>query len=519
MFVDFRSGDAESDIHCDICIVGAGPAGITLARDLIGSNIEVCVLESGGFEFSEPVQSLYEGEEVGLQNASPAHCRLRYFGGTCNHWAGWCAPLQDIDFETRAWVSESGWPFSRVELLPWYEKAREVCQVEPPGMQADEFYNTRHDLPEFRPDKAGIDYFRYSPPTRFGQVYRQELDAADNVRVFLNANVLRLETSASGSEVREVHIRTLGGKNGSVRAGIVVLACGGMENARLLLLSNEVESGGLGNASGRLGRYFMQHIEGVVARILTPDPQSLARNFNLSTVEGHRAPRAEISVSPQAQQKSGTLNSGFTIDAYPDHGPGYLALRKLWGQLRRGVWPDDFSKRLETVMNDLGSLGEVLHEPEQYLVSLYARAETAPNPESRISLSDSRDAFGLPRIKVNWQLTPFDKYSLSESVRTVAGELGRLDLGRLELADWVMPGNKSWPQPLWGGCHHMGSTRMSEDAGLGVVDRNCRVHSVGNLYIAGSSVFPTSGYVQPTLTIVALALRLGAHLRQQFKMS
>jgi choline dehydrogenase-like flavoprotein len=170
-------------------------------------------------------------------------------------------------------------------------------------------------------------------------------------------------------------------------------------------------------------------------------------------------------------------------------------------------------------MNDLGSLGEVLHEPEQYLVSLYARAETAPNPESRISLSDSRDAFGLPRIKVNWQLTPFDKYSLSESVRTVASELGRLDLGRLELADWVMPGNKSWPQPLWGGCHHMGSTRMSEDAGLGVVDRNCRVHSVGNLYIAGSSVFPTSGYVQPTLTIVALALRLGAHLRQQFKMS
>lgn len=514
VLVDFRTDEAGSDISCDVCIIGAGAAGITLACALIDSGIQVCLLESGGLEYSPDIQSLYEGEGVGLENASPTGCRLRYFGGSTNHWAGWCAPLRDIDFESRPWIPNSGWAIRRSDLSEYYEKAQDICQIGSLGYARNTLMDDDHHFPPFSSDKIDIRFFRFSPPTRFGQVYREKLSKAKNVKVFLYANTTLLETNKTASEVRRVRLQSLEGKTGAVSARFIVLACGGMENARLLLLSNRVERAGLGNGSGLVGRYFMQHIEGVAGNILATDEYALA-NFSTYRKRGVDV-IAELSLSEKAQKKNEISNSGFTIKRGGRPGPGYNSLRKIWKDVKKGHWPEDFSHRLWTVLTNLGSVGRTVFKEDKSISRLYVRAEPLPNRDSRISLSDSRDVFGLPKIKVNWQLTQFDKRSIIESTHRIAEELGRLDIGRVELADWVTQEDNTWPQPLWGGCHHMGTTRMSNDPATGVVDSNCRMHSVRNLYIAGSSVFPTAGYVPPTLTIVALALRLGDHLKRQY---
>ena len=259
----------------------------------------------------------------------------------------------------------------------------------------------------------------------------------------------------------------------------------------------------------------MQHIEGYVANILVTDPDLLAK---FSRHMNHDVNiRAELALSVQAQEKYGILSSGFTIHRMIRDGAGYKALRKIWQDLKHGHWPEKFSDRLWSVMADLGSIEEAILSKEKSYARLYIRAEQLPNRDSRISLSDKLDVFGLPKIKVDWQLTDFDKHSIIESTYRIAEEFGRLNLGRVKLEDWVTQEDNTWPQPLWGGCHHIGTTRMSDDLKLGIVDTNCRVHTVGNLYIAGSSVFPTAGYVPPTLTIVALALRLSDHLKKQFR--
>jgi len=514
MILDYRSSEVDADLDCQLCIIGGGAAGITLATALMESGIDIALLESGGLEFDREVQSLYDGSSVGLANASPTGCRLRYFGGTTNHWTGWCAPLRDIDFEPRPWLSLNGWPIRRAELLPWYAKAQAILQLGTGGFGADAL--GVGDFPAFDAQKVTVESFRFSPPTRFGQVYRERLDGAARVRVFLHANVLKLETDAAASEVQRIRIRSLEGKQGVVRARFVVLACGGMENARLLLLSNDAQAEGLGNGSGLVGRYFMQHIEGTVARILAVDSQVIQRLFARHAVEGVDM-RAELSIAAAAQARHGLLDAGFTLNSEPDYGPGYEALGAILKDLRRGHWPDELASRLRTLMSDLGSVGAAVFSKPHFDVALYARAEPSPNPDSRISLDSVTDRFGQPRIKVDWRLLPRDRQSLLEAVQRVAEEFGRLELGRLQIADWVLANDEKWPQPLWGGCHHMGTTRMSAVAGDGVVDPDCRVHSVRNLYVAGSSVFVTAGYVPPTLTLVALALRLADHLQQRLR--
>lgn len=513
MFVDFRSDEAPASIQCDVCIVGAGAAGITIAQALIDTPLEVCLVESGGLDPSPEHQSLYDGAVLGLQNASPTACRVRCFGGTTHHWTGWCRPLDDLDFEMRPWIVPSGWPFRKAELEPYYRQAQDIVQIGWLGFSDDVHREGDTSFPAFDPAKVHIGFFRFSPPTRFGTVYRQQLGNAGNVTVLLHANALRLETDSSASTVRRVQLRSLQGKVGTVTAHVVVVACGAMENARLLLLSNQMQPAGLGNGHDLVGRYFMQHIEGVVADILAADPAAIARSFAKYQLQGVGM-RAEIALSEHVQRQDRLLNSGFTIDAGVWRSAGYQALRRIWKDLRSGRWPTHFADSLAMVLKDLQTVGRELYQQEDYALKLYVRAESIPDPQSRITLGPDPDAFGLPRIRVDWRLTPFDRHSIAAATRRVAAEFGRLDIGRLRLADWVADEEAPWPQPLWGGCHHMGTTRMADDARSGVVDRNCRVHGLDNLYMAGSSVFPTAGYVPPTLTIVALALRLAGHLRQ-----
>ncbi len=195
MFFDFRELEAERDIEADLCIIGAGAAGITLARSLIGSKIQVCLLESGGFEFDEDIQALYEGDDVGSPGTGPTGCRLRYFGGTTNHWTGWCGPLGDLDFELRPWVSQSGWPISKKDLDPYYVAAQKVCELDAYRYDLEAFSDKTRSFPVFDKAKIAMGFWQLSPPTRFGSAYREELEKAENVRVYLYANVTDLQVN------------------------------------------------------------------------------------------------------------------------------------------------------------------------------------------------------------------------------------------------------------------------------------------------------------------------------------
>ncbi len=506
-------------------IVGAGAAGITLARALAGGKLRLCLLESGGLEFEEPVQNLYQGANVGLPYFDLDASRLRFFGGSTNHWAGRCRPLDELDFEVRPWVAHSGWPLTRAELDPFYREAQKICQLGAFDYSPGPWLDPGQKALPFDPAKVLSRVWQYSPPTRFGEVYRGELEAAANVDVLLHATVVDIEANEAGSEVLRLAVRTLEGKRATVRARAYVLACGGLENPRLLLAANRQVKAGLGNQQGLVGRYFMEHPHCNAARALVVDP-ALLSFYTFGQGGGHAQGLQVVGClnqSPERQRARELLNfdSLFTLDDVGDS--GFAALRRIWTAAGHGQWPEHLGADLWQALTDIddtasglaGRLGLHEYHPNQVGFRMWCTAEAAPNPDSRVRLGDQLDALGMPRIVLDWRLTGQDKRSLLAGYQAVAEELGRTGLGRLQIADWLTEGDDSWSPTVEGGHHHLGTTRMSADPSQGVVDPSSRVHGIANLYIAGSSVFPTSGSANPTLTIVALALRLAAHLQER----
>jgi choline dehydrogenase-like flavoprotein len=524
VILDLHDLDPRRDLETDLCVIGGGAAGITLARSLAGTPIDVLLLESGGLEQDPVGQALYRGESVGLLPSSALEaCRLRYFGGTTNHWGGWCAPLEGTDFERRTWVPASGWPIERRELERYYESAQQLCGLARFDYDTRSWFSASPGLPDFAPEKVVTRMWQISdPPVRFGSRYRDELERAGNVTTVLGANVSRLETTGNGRLVSTARIQTLTGRSQVVRARRFVLACGAIENARLLLLSDGVERDGVGNRRGLVGRFFMQHPHVPTATIHATGPRELASAFRRRDREGVGL-RPCLCPGVAAQRRERILGCSMSLEHELDRESGYVAVREIGRSLRDGEVPDTFGADVLDVLADLGGAAESLgdgirgeFEPPVSGVSVYTRSEQAPDPDSRISLGERRDALGAREVEMDWRLSELDRRTIRVAHRLLAEELGRLGLGQVQLAEWLGREDgegPSWPDALHSGCHHMGTTRMADDPGRGVVDSDARVHGVANLYIAGSSVFPTSGWANPTLTLVALTLRLAEHLR------
>ena len=496
MFVDSYNLPHRYTIEADACIIGAGAAGIGMAREFIGTRHRIVVLESGGFEYDERIQSLYQGKNVGLPSFDVHANRLRYFGGTTNHWAGHCRPLDDVDFERRDWVPQSGWPISRADLDPYYRRTQPICQLGDYRYEDLGYFTDRTGLPQLNlgPSRLKSVVYNQSPPTRFGTVYREAIKNASNVTVYLNANVLELQSDPSASHVTGALAACIDGPRFSVKAGVFVLATGGMENPRLLLLSRGSNPAGLGNDNGLVGRYFMDHV------LLRPgiDVSFSVPGVNLRLYHGlHKVAGGQmfsvLAASEERMRREGLTN--FRIHLVPDK----LHYKYPLGCVFSALDGDD--AREPSNPEGYGSIG------------LHLVLEPVPNPDSRITLGKQLDLFGQPHIAVNWQLVDADMLNARRAMELAAIEFGRMGLGRG--FGKIFRGKPHWPGNLEGGKHHCGTTRMSESPRTGVVDRDCRVHGVDNLYVAGSSVFPTIGYANPTLTIVALALRLSDHLKEK----
>jgi len=483
MFVDFRASESGDTFTCDICIVGSGPAGTSLAREFAGTQIDVCLIESGGFEFDSETQALYEGETRGIPHTDLDASRLRYLGGSSNCWNGWCAPFDAYDFEAKDWVPYSGWPIGYDDLADHYARANAVCEIGPWDYGGGIWDELGLSRPELDDRRLRFCHWRKSPPTRFGERYRSDLEAAGNVTVLLNANAVAVETPARPSEVSGIRIKSLDGREGTVRARHYVLACGGIETPRLLLASNATQTAGLGNGHDQVGRYFMEHPYATSA-VAFSTPQ----NFLPSVEKAVGDVPVDIGFcsSPRLQARERVMGSMLLIEPKS----GYENLFS-WG--RR-------------------DLPEAPEGTVRYI--FLSQSEQSPDPASRILLSETRDALGSPQAVLDWRLNELDKRSIIAQVRALGAEFSRLGLGRIKLADWLLDGDAFWG--VRAGNHHMGTTRMGDDPKTSVVDRNCTVHGIGNLHIASSSVFTTSSWANPTLTIVALALRLADHLKRDF---
>lgn len=537
MFVDARSMPSGTLIEADLCIVGGGAAGIALAHRFIGTGVRVCLFESGGLDLDWQVQALAAGESVGEEYSGLDSCQLRYFGGNTNAWGGWFRAFDDIDFRRRPWVADSGWPVRAGELEPYYAAVHALCEVPCDKYDVREAVAALGEplarLIPFDPARLESALYRFSPPTRFGQTYREAIARAENVRCFTNAHVLRVRTTADARRVTGLALGCLSGLRFDAIGSVFVLAAGSIENARLLLLSNDVVAAGLGNHNGLVGRYFMDHPH--VKRMLIPGPRPMPLGlYGLSF--RHRGICTGISLPAALQEHEELLNYKASIyPLYMGHGSrGWQAFRNLALSLHPQWRSDPYDRfGLPFVRKGISArqLGTILRQLDKVLIAglaqvvkpdrfvrryfLESKPEQAPNPESRVGLSPQRDAFGLNLARLDWRLLPIDRRTAVRAEELIDAELRRLGIGRLAP---LLPGERdAWPGGFSGGWHQMGTTRAHEDPRRGVVDGQCKVHGVGNLFIAGASVFPTGGAVSPTPTVLALALRLADHLKARLR--
>jgi choline dehydrogenase-like flavoprotein len=404
-------------------------------------------------------------------------------------------------------VPGSGWPVTRRDLDPYYSKAANLLELQTSPPDA----NMMESSLDFKENGVRNKLWYFSPPVRFGKKYRDTISKAANITLYTYANVTEIITNENVSSVKEVTVKNIAGKQHRVRAKKFVLACCAIQNARLLLASNRYAKKGLGNDNDLVGRHFMEHLEMNAADLFLPAPASLdlyRLQFFYTKV------RAELALTENRQKELKVLNGTVALD------PVAVAEEKSESNesADTAATAEDPAASLkgwekaEKYYDSGKYLKEKFNRTKQYM--FFTRMEQSPNPDSRITLDTETDALGMPRVVLDWKLTALEKRSYRKLIETIGVTCGITGTGRVRLHEWLHDENDvSWPEHLAGGWHHMGTTRMHVNSKAGVVNENCKVHGIDNLYVAGSSCFPTAGSANPTYTIVAMTLRLADHLK------
>ncbi len=501
-----------SDHRYDICIIGAGVAGLLLALEARKYYRDVCIIESGSKTPEDYYQALNDTDTSALQYDS-VESRARAVGGSMHLWAGRCGTLDPIDFEERSWISMSGWPINSSDLKPFYEKALTRFKCPFPS---NPIFNPS------KPESSALQSAAIEEKNYFlldyvnGNFVKKdlltELNQADNVTLLQQTTLVSLETS-DGNKIDSCKIASDDRKStnsvpGVIHADRFVIACGGIESARLLLASRSHSPEGIGNAHDLVGRFFTDH------------PRSKSAPFEISnkaTVEKFKATaRHQIAYrfSDDAQRLNQQPNHSFMISqsngdiealssSMMDSTDGLSEkrqsaarknLRRLWRMTP--IW---FRRTLRDLLS--------MRKTNKFVVTF--KVELEPNAQSRIELSEDLDRHGTPKARINWTVTDRDRQQLTQYYEQVNRILVEAD---------IIPDHVSMPDAYKNttfkdSSHPIGATRMAASPEKGVVDANLKVFGVDNLYVCSSSVFPTPGSANPTLTIAALSLRLADHLR------
>lgn len=481
----------------DVCVIGAGPAGITLARSLTRQGRSVLLAEGGERGYSPESQDCYRGRVEGDPYFDLDLARLRFLGGTSNHWGGWCRRLDAWDFQAKAAAPLARWPIGPDVLEPYDREARDILELTP--AQPD------RPLPNSRVLQQ-LSFCESDPPVKFGLKYEDELAAIPGIDLCLNANFVGFEVGGPGGSggrdgvLSAARLRNYAGYERAVAARSFVLACGCLENARLLLNENRRFGNRLGNQGDCVGRYWMEHPTFTLGDfILFPDYLGDGiLDVGELDMEAHVNRRWFIGATPAFLEQRRVLNCA-------------LRLEPVARSLTRQYVADLVCNSPNVLQPLLADLGREVRCVGQ----IRAAWEQEPRPENCITLDGEADPFGIPRIVLHWRKSPLDRRTPREFALEMARYLAAQDVGRLRLDPWVLDDAGDYPKDdELAGYHHMGGTRMADSPAEGVTDRDCRVFGTENLFVAGSSLFASGGHANPTQTILGLALRLADHLNR-----
>jgi choline dehydrogenase-like flavoprotein len=574
---DLSSLGANATLETDLAIIGGGPAGLTIAREFFGTATRVLILESGQLEevprftnlnavesIGEPkgaAQVLKRIEFHGASSGSWSNesqrfgVRCRVLGGSSHAWAGKSAAFDEVDFAARDWVSHSGWPFGLETLAPYLDRAAEVLNLGPNCYDDRlwELLGVPPPRPHLNPGLLKSFFWQFARSRidtmdimRFGPEF-VTFDAP-NVRVLLNATVTRIDTTEAGSAFESLEVSTIDGVRSRVRAKAAVLAASAIENPRLLLNSNGVHPDGLGNQNDVVGRFLMDHLGARIGRFKAEDCHAVVERFGFYGVKHRGSARMYMHglvPSKELEERERLLHCAVYMmeERAPDDPwdalkrllrarsiepiSDLLAIASSPGLLAKGLgmrvlgggavpqWVKHFV--VNAVVNQFPNFAAREFQSRglpHKLAGLFIDGicEQRPDPESRITLSDKSDALGMPLARINWHIDDEAGQSLIRLGQLLAAEFPRVGLPAPVLEGWVAE-QRLQDSVIIDMGHTAGTTRMSSDPKLGVVDPDCQVHGVAGLYVAGASVFPTSGHANPTLMIVALAVRLADRIK------
>jgi choline dehydrogenase-like flavoprotein len=557
MKCDARSLEDRLDVISDICIIGAGPAGTTLAQEFIGTGYKVCLLESGGYHFDSSIQKLSEGEISGDLHEPLSSTHLRQIGGTANYLILRMAdkkhgyrftPLDAIDFEKRDAIPYSGWPIKKTDLDPYYAHVQKICDIGIYDYSAECWQNQQFLLP-LNKAKANSSVFMFGPTTKFFKDFPKKIELSENVTIYSNATVVELICNASGGSVNEALVKTFDGKQINFKAKYFIISSNALETPRLLLNSRRHHENGIGNQNDNVGRYYMDHYLVPSGNIYPNDPRLInnmsfydMQNFNGTSVLGR------LNLSETAMREKGLRNFTAALFPMPLNANDLLAMTSL-EILKRALkcilkfnfndFPVDIHKHLKNVLRGRKRVFRAFYERFRYGVpvmiglaqggwsrvknnekkydhlELLSIVDQTPNPDNRITLIEDKDALGCNKIKLHYTYSEDDVDSIRQAQKIIGEAIEETGLGRYEPPshDAVCVKNQT-------GLHHMmGTTRMSKDPKNGVVDEHCCVHGIENLFIAGSAVFTTGGFANPTLTNLAISVRVADRVKKLLKES
>jgi len=509
MIVDGRTL-TEKELNFDICIVGSGPAGMTVALELQNTKKRICVLEAGDLRPTKESQDFYKTELLGPHKPSSAFDTHRYrcFGGTSCAWAGGCAPLDKSDFEPLDFMPYSGWPITLTDLAPFYKRAHSLLDLGHFDFKSENWADTnindlssrlwtergtynfntekKNDL-KFKlikfQDREIISKLWHFNSVRFGQKFGPTLHRSSSITVILNTALTEIVSNDKKSHIKSVVAKVNKNKFFKINAKMFVLACGGIENTRILLTNQKLKNL---ETNKNIGSTLMTHFffYSSVSSILHESKNNL--QLYLKAYKNNTRVKAFFQFNEQMRKtwKLGNLVLGFA---------GFPSFNNCGKQIY------SMSNKLFNSQDKLSNL--------RFLIM----AEQIPNPKSQVSLSEMKDKLDIPRAKINWHPTEYDYAYIIKALNLFASKLGQNNLGRLRIKYDRMKRRIQFSQSVG---HPMGTTKMANSSKTGVVDKNCKLFNVDNFYVTGSSVFPTGGVSNPTFTIVALSIRLADHIKK-----
>jgi choline dehydrogenase-like flavoprotein len=507
----------------DVCIVGAGAAGLALAAEFIDGPAQVLLVESGRHDTDAYGEELNQLDCIGVRHDGWREGRVRSLGGTTRAWGGQIIPLRASELDPRPWVPNSGWPLKLQELQPYYRRAEQLLRVEGPPYDEAVWSRLGIQPPAFDPQSFRVRFSQWAALGRrnFAVLWRRELERSRHVSVLIDATAVSLRCSPGGGHCQSLEVSSRSGRKASIRAWSFVVACGAIETARLLLSSRDGNGGSVANSSGLVGRFFQDHVSYIAGEV-EPTSRRLVQHLFDPRYIGSTMYSPKLEPTDATMQRERWLNvMGHVAFQIPD-ALGWMELRRILRSLQAGRL--QLPSRDEAIAMLRGSLeltrlvltrylAHRRRSPDSGRIRLLIDSEQAPDSASRVLLDSGVDSVGMPRARLDWRVGELECRTLTEFARRVALEFERVGLGKIRLAGAPDFDLRDTPGAARDIFHHMGTARMSTNPRMGVTRPDLRCHDVDNLFLAGAAVFPAGGIANPTFTALALSIRLADQLK------